>query len=82
MENYMINVTNDELIKEDLDHEEIEGVKFNSDGEPVFIKFVDAVNWYQDYFECEIIYEDANFYKDIELENGVETLRETDKYNL
>jgi hypothetical protein len=88
MENWLLNMINEELVTHDVKKSVIgvkivKGIFYNKDEEPIFIDLIDAINWYQDFYDCNVYYdEDSSFIKNEPLMYGVELARAENRYNL
>lgn len=89
MENWLLNLINVALYHSYTKHEMMKragkgnGAEINEDGDIVFINLVEALNWYQEEYDCEVVYDNKSvIYSDIKLKYGVNLLKTTNKYNL
>jgi hypothetical protein len=89
MENWLLNFINGALLDNHYENEMIKragkgnGVEINEDGDSVFIDLVEALNWYQEEYNCEVVYDNkSNIYSNIKLKYGVDLLKSTKKYNM
>jgi hypothetical protein len=88
MECWLLNIVNKEILKgkfySDEDEEELEQdtVLHKGDSGYVYIDFVEAVNWYQDVYDCSVTYDKMNLHKNCKLLYGVDKIIDMKKYNL
>jgi len=73
MNNWLLNIVNNLIID-----------RWQDDGRPkLFIDVSDAINWLQDENECNVYYDnDTEFYNNVKLKYGAETIRNIKKYNI
>ena len=83
MENWLLNLINEQLVSHISSVKTPKGVAYNEDGELIFIDVYDAINWYQEYFGCDVIYdEESSFITNEKVKYGVELARTKNKYNV
>ena len=81
MNNWLLNTVNEELVH--VETKRKENITYNEENEPIFIDVADAINWYQDYFDCNIHYDiESQYIVKEPLLYGVELTRKMNKYNL
>ena len=79
-DNWILNLVNIS-INADPDYK-IENTVINNEGEQIFIDVKEAINYYQWYYNYEVIYDYTDVYKNVEVKYGVELMKKTKNYNL
>ena len=83
MDNWLLNLINEEVANYYSPALKNSGVVYNEGEEPIFIDVDKAINWYQEYLDCDIYYdEESSFIKNEKVKYGVELARTTNKYNI
>ena len=78
LENWLLNIINGILL-DAIDS----GQYYGRDEGEVFIDLVEAINWIQDWNDCNVLIDDDSmFYNNIKLKYGVETKRDVKKFNI
>lgn len=81
-DNWILNMINQMINTEDF-FPNVTGLEKNEDGENIFVEVADAINWYQDFYDYNVYYDIySQIFKDQPLLYGVETIRNTKKYNI